>query len=128
MGWSSLGTVTPSFDWRFYPQPCIGTAAIRITQTYTAGEVTWRNRLYLAEFYGTPDGETRFLRTIRAGTTPEVHELRVPEALEAAGYILRHFAIRHNWNGVSEVANWRVTLSEFLGETDADVTFDGGEY
>jgi len=114
VGWSSLGTVTPSFDWRFYPQPCIGTAAVRITQTYTPGEVTWLNRLYLGEFYGTPGGDFRFLRRIYSGTTPELFELRVPETLEAAGYILRFLAIRHNWNGVSEAANWNVLIEEWL--------------
>jgi hypothetical protein len=114
VAWSSLGTVTPSFDWRFYPLPCIGTAAVRITQAYTLGEVTWRNRLFLGEFYGTPDGEFRFLRSLRPGTTPELFELRIPETLEVAGYTLRHFAIRHNWNGVSDVANWTVHIEEWL--------------
>ena len=130
MAWSSLGTVTPSFDWRDFPQVLIGNAAIRATQSFVPGEVTWYNRLYLGEFYGTPTGDFRFLRRLHISTQPVVFDLVVPRQLEAAGYNLRYLCCKHGRNGVQPAANWRLELEEWIdpGNPDADVDFDGGLY
>lgn len=129
MAWSSLGVVTPSFNWRDFPHVLIGNAAIRAKQTYVTGEVTWYNRLYLGEFYGTPEGEFRFLRRLYISQQPTVFDLVVPRHLEDAGYSLRHICCKHGMNGVTAAANWQLELEEWidvLGNPDVDI--DGGEY
>jgi hypothetical protein len=130
VAWSSLGTIEPGFDWRDFPQVLIGNAAIRATQTYVQGEVTWYNRLYLGEFYGTPAGDFRYLRRLYISTTPVVFQLTIPPYLEAAGYGLRYLCCKHGRNGVQAAANWRLELEQWLDPANPDISieFDGGEY
>ena len=131
MAWSSLGIVTPSFEWRFFDPDLIGDCAIRATQTFVAGEVTWYNRLYLGELYGTPEGEFRFLRRLYISTTPTVFDLTIPPRLMNAGYILRAIGCKHGMNGVHAAANWRLELEQWLEPVNPDLeipTLDGGLY
>jgi len=128
VAWSSLGIITPSFEWRYFPVDVLGNAAIRATQTYVAGEVTWYNRLYLGEFYGTPEGEFRFLRRLYISTTPTVFDITIPPRLADAGYGLRALACKHGINGVQAAANWRLELEEWYDPANPFIEFDGGEY
>lgn len=114
MGWSSLGVVEPSFEWRNFPHVLIGDAAIRAKQTYVDGEVTWYNRLYLGEFYPTSDGGFRFLRRLHISQTPVIFDLTVPPELDQAGLTLRSIVCKHGRNGVQAAANWRLELEEWL--------------
>jgi hypothetical protein len=120
VAWSSLGTIEPGFDWRYFPVDVLGDVAIRATQSYTAGEVTWYNRLYLGELYGTPEGEFRFLRRLYISTTPTIFELAIPPRLMEAGYGLRALACKHGMNGVSIVANWRLELEQWSPPTNPE--------
>ena len=114
MGWSSLGTKQPGFTWDEFDIAIIGDVAIRVTQTYNPSEVSFLNKIQLAEFYPLPDGDGfRYLRTIYPSTQPRLYSLTVPETFAAAGWITRHLAVRHGYFGVAYVANWTINLEVY---------------
>ncbi|MGB3135404.1 MAG: hypothetical protein WBB18_01250 [Nodosilinea sp.] len=126
MGWSSLGTKQPGFQWEEFEFPVIGDAAVRVTQTYEPSEVSFLNKILLGEFYA--NGGYRFLRTIFPNTLPRLYSFTVPPVLEEAGYILRHLAVKHNHYGVADVANWTISLEVWYPDGVAAQLVDGGTY
>lgn len=111
MVWSSLGTKQPGFTWADFATPVFGDVAIRVTQTYNPGEVSFLNKIQLGEFYPFPNEDGfRYLRTIYPSTQVRLFELKVPEAFAAAGWTSRQLAVKHNQYGVAAVANWTITI------------------
>lgn len=80
-----------------------GEVSIRVEQTYEPRGMSFLHRLYLAEVY--PDGSRRYLRQIRIVNEPRIYTLSPVPGLES-----RQFAIKHGRNGLSDEANWVVTL------------------
>jgi len=113
VGWSSLGTKQPGFTWELFDTAVIGDVAVRITQTYNPSEVSFLNKIHLGEFYGTPDGDHRFLKVIYPSTQARLYSFTIPHALKDAGYTVRYFAVKHNAYGVADVANWTINLEVF---------------
>jgi hypothetical protein len=114
VAWLSLGTKQPGFTWEIFDTAIFGDVAARITQTYNPSEVSFLNKIQLAEFYPFPEEDGfRYLRTIYPSTQPRLYNLTVPETFAAAGWTSRYLAVRHGYYGVADVANWTVEVEVY---------------
>lgn len=112
MAWSSLGTLTPSFNWQSFEVPVTGDIALRVTQEYQTSELTFINRLYLSEQFAT--GERRFLFSLYPTKEVRIYSLQLPSSFVTAGLTVRHLSLKHNRYGVVAEANWSVTLETWM--------------
>lgn len=131
MGWQALGTLNPNLlDWVTLNAPAAG-ELFSITQDWVGdwpgvGYVRLRMLYADNEFY-----EDGYFETERVYAARDERLIYLPfnPALQAAGYNVRYFQARLNSRArIYATANWRVNLSEFVGESGPDLEIDGGEY
>jgi hypothetical protein len=131
MSWNALGTLEPNLlDWVTLPTPAQG-ELFSITQDWVGewpGQGYIRVRMLYAdnEFY-----EDGFFETARVFADRDERLIYFPfnPALQAAGYNVRYFQARFNARArIFDVANWQINFAEFIGDAEADLNLDGGEY
>lgn len=109
VAWSSLGTVSPDYDWQQFNTPIVGDAVIRISQIYdepSLGRLI--NRLFFGEVYA--DLGRRYLFRIYRRTEPGIHTLSIPQELVDKGFGVRYLEVKHNAFGVINPDTWNVQV------------------
>jgi hypothetical protein len=128
--WSSLGTVSPDWDWRQFDIPLVGDAVIRVTQTYDEPSIgRLINKLIFGEVY--VDLGRRTLFTAYRKSDARIYTVAIPKAIADRGFGVRYLEVKHNAYGVINPDSWSVTLEAWQDTDPAGnvaLIADGGTY
>lgn len=110
MTWSSLGTVTLTYDWQLLELPAVGTEMFRISQSW---RVKPCRKALISQVYAIP---YEFFGTRYFYPSQEIKdiELPIPKAFLEKGINTRYLALKMSLWAESIDCSWEVTVDEFI--------------
>ncbi|MBE9159723.1 hypothetical protein IQ265_23220 [Nodosilinea sp. LEGE 06152] len=127
MPWQTLGTVNPNLlNWETIPASVLGNL-FRVRQNWV-GE--WPGQGYIRLRLVQADGSFYEMGRLYATRDEQLITYPLDPVLIEAGYVARRFQLKLNMRArIFAVANWQVTIEEYLpSDDDPFQIIDGGTY
>ena len=114
MGWISLGTRKPTFEWQLYDSPVTDIEVFKVSNTWTISPF-YRLRAYLGQFFVANEVITSIV-IYPVKSVDRVIELQIPERFKQSGLTTRYIGIK--LGNISKPGlypyDWEVQLWEFV--------------
>lgn len=115
MGWSTLGTLTPTLEWQLYNVPVIRTESFMVRSSWSIPPY-YKMRAYLGQFFSTTTEAIGVKRIYPLKDVDRGIELVIPDDLKNNGQIIRYIGIQlaKPYRVGIRTYDWQVSLDEFM--------------